>query len=322
MKASIRILTLFSTVLNLCLLTPARGQTANLITCSTERNADNSISLFADSRVFGEYTLRLNFPVLTGYKASGISVYNNQAMTIVTRGKKEIARLTPDKSAANYSYSYSYAYFPGAALRRLPDTNFLYILPGSAGNTLRVSQVVNLYAQLGQNTSPDFFSTGFTYQLGDTICASRGGVVYDCVDAVQEGEKNTEVFKGDRNRIQVQHKDGTLGHYVMRAPIQLLVTPGDEVIAGQPLAVFTKKSEHYTVMLSVNYLDEKKLMSADKDLGIVKVYVSYLHPVFCTNSDGAPGPALVTNTNFTVTHPRQVISAEMSKKEKKKYGYQ
>ncbi len=300
----------------------ALSQTS-LVTCTTERNSDNSITLYADSRIFGDYTLKLTFPTLIGYKASGISVLNDQAVTTITKGKREVAKLTPDKMAASFSFSYRYLYIPGMALKRPPaDTSFPYLLPGSAGNTLRVLKVVNISETIGVKPQSDYFATGFDYHLGDTICAARAGIVYVCNDDVKDGEKGSEVFKSERNRIGIQQKDGTLAHYAMRAPIQLLITPGDEVIAGQPIAIFTKASEHYTVMFSVSYLDEKLLLNdRNNDPSIGKGYTKYLQPVFCNSYDGGPSPALMTNTNFIVTHPKQVISAEMSKREKKKYGF-
>ena len=95
---------------------------------------------------------------------------------------------------------------------------------------------------------------------GDTICAARAGTVYDCSDEAKDGEKGNQYYsKNNRNKIGIQHKDGSMAHYSILAPIQLLVEAGDNVIPGQPLAVFNKESEKYTVLFSVNYLDEKRI---------------------------------------------------------------
>lgn len=293
-----------------------------LIICNTEQNQDRTISIYADSRAFGEYTVKLIFTNLAGYRSYAIT--NDMALVTVTHGKREILKLTPDKTAPIFSFSYRYQYLPGIALHRPPaDGAFVYLLPGTPDNILRISSVSAIQERLGQKTKDAFYGTGFMYSTGDTICAARAGRVYDCSDAVKEGEKGNEVFRSIRNHINIQHKDGTLGRYEIRSPIKLLVAPEDNVIPGQPIAVFNRESERYEVMFSVNYLDEKKLL-ADNNTGTVvnPDYFISLPTLFCVGDNGQTNPLTVTNQTFKISHPKQLVGVELSKKEKKKIGLQ
>jgi hypothetical protein len=320
MKASVRLL--FALCCLLCLSENTGAQGSSLVTFTSDRNSDNSISIYADSRIYGEYTLKIIFTALEGYRATGVNVYKDIALGTITRGKREVAKLVPERSATHFSASYRFTYFPGTALNRPPDSSFLYLLPGGTDKTVQISKVFNIEEKLGRVIQTDFSATGFIYHLGDTVCATRGGIVYDCIDSTKEGEKGNEVFRGDRNRISIQHKDGTLGNYVFRAPVKLLIAAGDEVVPGQPVAIFSKISEHYTLMFSVFYQDQKKILTMpDNGDNVQNVsHVSFLHPLFCNDFSGTTNTLLQISNNYVVTHPAKIIGAEMTKKEKKKFG--
>ncbi len=296
-----------------------------LITCSTERNSDNSVSIIADSQAQGEYTVKLNFTSLTGYSTSAGMSSNNIALITTYRGRKEIMRLTPIKSAGMYSMQYSYQYFPGTVLRKKPDTSFTYLLPAAESVPLRVFKVNSITEKLGQKSKDEFSAVGFIYHLGDTISAARAGTVYDCSNEAREGEKSVEMYnRNSRNKIYIQHKDGTLGQYSVLAPIQLLVQPGDNVIPGQPLAVFNKESEKYTVLFSVDYLDEKKALADNSNIDPKlppPVYYLYV-PTFFYVDENNKSIQPEQNKQYNASHPKEIIGAEMSKKDKKKLGLQ
>ncbi len=306
-------------LLSFCIV-PSFAQ-LGLITCSSERNLNNSVSIIANSQAYGDYTVKVMFTSLAGYITTS-TLNRGVALATAQRGKKEIVKLTPDKSGSMYSYQYLYQYFPGRALPKAPDSSFVYLLPASAGNNLRISKVFSLEEGLGQKRQDEFYATGFVYKLSDTICASRGGVVYDCTEAEKEGEKTTDFFRRERNKIAIQHKDGSLGTYSVLAPIQLLVKPGNYVIPGQPLAVFIKESEKYQVLFSTYYLDEKKLL-ADNNSGNTSSpsYFVYM-PMRFYAGEKDKSVSLQLNDDYAVQHPKAVIAAEISKREKKKLGFQ
>jgi hypothetical protein len=286
-----------------------------LVTCSSKRNPDGTISILAENKGFVDLTVKLIFTDLTGYRSSE----NTESLKTVGTGSTEIARLT-DQSSSAHSFNYRYRAFPGHFFNKQPDTSVVYLLPSTSNHTLRVSKVSPIGEVIGQKKTEDFFSTGFRYSLGDTICASRAGTVFQAVDTVRGGEQLNQFYRSGRNRISIEHKDGTLGHYSMLAPIKLLVAPGDEVIPGQPLAVFDKESPKYVMMFAVEYLDGKKLL-ADNGVGdpATPSFFAYLPAYFYVDASNK-ARLLEINKQYTVMYSKEVIAAELTKKEKRKLG--
>jgi murein DD-endopeptidase MepM/ murein hydrolase activator NlpD len=289
-----------------------------LISCNTQNNADGSVSIFANSQANTEYTVKLTFTSLNGF-TSRLLIASDVAVVPVNPGNREIIRMVRDKSATNYSLQYRYQYFPGKAFHKIPDTTMEYLLPAAAGYELRVTAVSSTVSTLSQQLKTDYRGTGFLYKLADTICASRAGIVFECSDTAKEGEKTEVIYRSGRNRISIEHKDGTIGIYGITAPVKLLVSAGDEVFPGQPLAVFNKESERYKIYFSTCYLDEKKLLSDNSSDNTL--YFIYMPTHFYGNENDRSS-LLQVNKQYTVQHPGEIIGAEMSKKEKKKFGLQ
>ena len=114
-----------------------------------------------------------------------------------------------------------------------------------------------------------------------------------------------------------------MGQYSVLAPIKLLVNAGDNVIPGQPIAVFNKPADRYTVLFSViYYLDDKKA-SANSNFGASQPLSPYVYlPVFFYDADNKKAAPLSNNKQYTIAHPKEMIALELSKKDKKKLGIQ
>ncbi|MES2328535.1 MAG: peptidoglycan DD-metalloendopeptidase family protein [Bacteroidota bacterium] len=306
----LRILLLLSAV-------PCFGQN-KLITCRSEKNSDNTISIYADCEVTGEYTAKLTFTELEGFNST-VNIISNVALVTVRRGHTEILKLTPMQSAIRRAIHYKYAIYPGRVLHRSPDTSFTYLLPASSGVSLRILKVNTLQEFTGKKPPDDFGAVDFIYKKGDTICAARAGTIYDFDDEITVGEKKNNLYTKERNRIFIQHKDGTLAHYTMLAPIEIFVSAGDEVIPGQPLAVFSKESDKYHLLFSVAYLDERKAaVNYINDNTPRPTFYHYVPVTFVTNETTTDH--LEPGKKYTAEQPKEVIGAEMSKKDKKKLG--
>jgi len=288
-----------------------------LIVCSSERNADKTYSIYADSKAFADYTVKLTFSTLTGYSTT---MTPGNFRTVGT-GRTLLTRLTPvNNSYGSHSFNYSYRYFPGRPFTRVPDTNFVYLMPSTPGNSLRIAKVGSIEERLGQKRTEEFHAAGFIYKMGDTICASRGGIVYVATDDDKEGEKKDQTYSDKRNKISIEQRDGTLCHYAILAPIQLLVTPGDRVVPGQPLAIFNKESDKYHVFMSVTYLDEKRLSEDRTEPGAARPPTFYIEVPMQFFRGENNKESLQVHSTYVVAHPKEVIGAEMSKKERKKLG--
>ena len=282
----------------------------NLITLENETNeTDGVITISAFNQGSGIYTLKINFNI-----AGFTSTYGNPYFTTVNQGKSQVCKLTPDKNAGFRSVGYSYTYYAGTSFRKAPNNYMHYLLPITPGRTTLVTPVSQLSSLLEQKSETFFYAQSFSYSLGDTICATRAGVIYNINDELKQGEGKTTVYADDRNKIYIQHKDGTVAHYTILAPMQNLVQNGESVIPGQPLAVFNKKADKYNLLFSVFYLDESKIRQDNSK----EVYVAL--PTYYYLNPNAPSTTLTEGQKYEATKSLEIIAEELSKKEKKKLG--
>jgi hypothetical protein len=303
-----KIITLLATVI---FITPTNSQ-SNLITLETENNADGSITLNANNLASTRYTVKVNFTSLTGFLTTGIS---NPYINSIGTGKVQVTKLTPDKNAGSHSLGYTYSYYAGMAYRKPPSNFTHYLLPISVGKTTKVSKVEELSIILGQKSEASYYSQAFSYTLGDTICATRAGYVYNINDELKQGEGGNTVFTDNRNKIYIEHKDGTLGYYTILSPINCLVQNGDFVIPGQAIAVFNKESENYRILFSVVYLDEEKIR-AEKATDVYNTMSTNFYL-----NENANSTMLIENQKYESVRSIEIITEELSKREKKKFGF-
>jgi hypothetical protein len=158
-----------------------------------------------------------------------------------------------------------------------------------------------------KSLNTDYRATVFILKQNDNICAARAGTVVECIDTVKAGEKSDIAYRKDRNKVLVQHRDGTVGVYAVTAPFKLLVKPGDKVIPGQPLAVLNGASEKYKLYFSVCYLEESKLVTATSFDS--RAYYSYMPTVFY-GSEKERSSLLQAGKEYIVQHPKAMITAE------------
>lgn len=275
---------------------------------STPDNFKNGIRLMVEKTKPGTYSCEVTFKQLVGYNCSEGS--ESFIATVSNYGTQQIALLTPIENASSFALNYSYAYLPGKSISKA-DSLYPYILPSLPGKSIQTLGVQFVGDFIGK-TNSNFYSIGFKYQLGDTICAARGGIVYETFDKAEIRKENEFFSTKTRNSIYIEHNDGTLCHYNILSPIKMLVIPGDKVIPGQALAVFDKTDKDYKLLLSVQYLNIKYKMSTGSNYII-------LRPRFLLSPDNINLASPFTNYP-TVAHPTNIITKEMSNKEIKKLG--
>jgi hypothetical protein len=297
-----------------CCATLQAGAQAGAIKCTTERNADNTIGIYAENFTPADYSVMLIFSALSGYSSN----LAPGTLVRVSHGRSQIARLTLEKTSTIFNYSYSYRYFPGQAFRKRPPTDVLYLLPVSEGTHVQTFAVNSIAQRLGQDTLNEYHAIGFNYRIGDTICAARAGLVYEADDKTKAIETGEQVFRASRNKIHIQQRDGTLAQYTILAPIKLLVAPGDDVVPGQPLAVFDQEGQKFSVLFSVVYLDEKKAQASGDNTKGKSAYTTVPTVFHVQETEGQ----LFSFQEYTAVYPKEVVAKELTKREKKKLGLQ
>jgi len=93
----------------------------------------------------------------------------------------------------------------------------------------------------------------FTIPIGDTVTASRGGVVRE----VKEDSPDNGQGYGEHNYVYIQHDDGTLAFYAHLKQYSVVVEPNDTVGVGQYFALSgnsgQSKEPHLHIGVYENY---------------------------------------------------------------------
>jgi murein DD-endopeptidase MepM/ murein hydrolase activator NlpD len=103
-----------------------------------------------------------------------------------------------------------------------------YVLPWPVGKSYRLN---NSYCiPTGGHREQQAYD--FLIPIGDTIVAARDGVVRQVKDDSPDDGQGT-----DHNHVMVEHADGTVGFYAHLKQQGVLVQVGENVTAGQPIAL-------------------------------------------------------------------------------------
>jgi hypothetical protein len=268
----------------------------------------NSLRLMAEKTKPGTYTCTVTFMQLIGYRCSeGI---DNFTVTVSGSDLQQIATLTPIENATSYALSYSYRINRGRSISKL-DSLYPYLFPRTPGKSIKTSGTYYIGELFGKSNS-EFYAMGFQYQLGDTICASRAGIIYDASQNTEQKKENEIFNSNSRNNIFIEHTDGTLARYNIQGSIKLIAQVGDKVIPGQPIAVFDKQDKIYSVIFDVFYLNMKLKSEAGTNYFTVR-------PRFLLSANNIDLASAFTNYP-DVIHPSEIVIKELTNREIKKLG--
>ena len=256
----------------------------------------------------GTYTCTITFNQLLGYDCSEGN--NSFSTSISLMGHSQIGNLTQVQNATNFMLNYGYTYSRGKNLSKV-DSLYPYLLPKTAGSSIRTSGTYFIGDLFGKSNN-EFYAMGFQYAMGDTICATRAGIVCEATDNAEARKENELYNTKTRNNIFLEHADGTMARYNILSAIQLLVQVGDKVIPGQPLAVFNKSEKDYTMLFDVFYLNLKNKSASGNNYFMVK-------PRFVFANDNID-LATVHSVYSNIVHPSELITKELSNREIKKLG--
>ncbi len=132
-----------------------------------------------------------------------------------------------------WKYSYQFHCKPGA--RRNETTNaYVYSLPFP--NQMRLPVLQGRFGKFSHFTgSQDEYAVDWKAPEGTPVCAARAGVVTGLRQDFADGGSDLK-YRGKSNYIIVRHDDGTFAEYLHLQPNQALVSAGQKVNEGQPLA--------------------------------------------------------------------------------------
>ncbi|WP_299887645.1 M23 family metallopeptidase [uncultured Lacinutrix sp.] len=129
-------------------------------------------------------------------------------------------------------FSRHYGYFDKN--KQSHDSLFNYELPYLKGKTYKIIQGYN--GNFTHNNNVSRYTLDFNTKKGDTITASRGGIV---IKSIMNNDKQgtTSKFRPYANYIIIYHKDNTFAQYVHLKKESSFIKVGDSVRINQPIAL-------------------------------------------------------------------------------------
>lgn len=144
----------------------------------------------------------------------------------------EVCAFSRSDSGKAWKYDYKWKSQIGSA-KAQHDENAVYRFPYPAGVTYPVMQGhLGTFSHTGQYS----YALDWKMPIGSKVCAARAGrVVKTKADSDQGGP--AEEFRKLANSVSILHADGTIGEYVHLKKDGILVKVGDEVQAGDAVAL-------------------------------------------------------------------------------------
>ncbi len=184
---------------------------------------------YAKNTTIVPYYLQLQFKELNNLVPD--KNLSNYTPTIPALAEKlPILTLSPKEGGQSRNFNFSYIYTIGEPNKQ-PELDYPYLLPYTHGKRVSVAQ-----GNFSTGTHLSINAIDFNLQLGDTIYASRDGLVYELKEDSNKGG-NSITYEKYGNYINIYHDDGTLGKYVHLKKNGALPALGDVVKAGEPIGI-------------------------------------------------------------------------------------
>lgn len=275
------------------------AQNNNPITVTYDRTDRGDVTFWAENTMYTPCTVTISFTKLT----NTTSIVEGESKDIlVGYGKRELITLRPALPNNSVGFSYRTLSRKGDIHARV-DTNYVYLLPIPAGKTVRMNRMVSVESLVKKKESQRVTGVAFKTNDGDTITAARGGLVTDVQDhSASTAEKKS--FNATENYVEVYHKDGSFARYKLFRNGGIFVTPGDEIIPGQPMGIIGGS----------NYNQGSHLRFSIYSPSLERYS---FFPSFYLGGEKTGRP--VDRELYVAEHPKEFVMQEMSKKEKKRY---
>jgi len=221
-----------------CLLGPASGAESSRgddeIVQVRQVKSGSGVRFFVDNRALWDVTVTLKVLARNGRVAR----LKPETATYPAHSETEAARVSAAdprqacKWRCRFDWVFGRLHHPGRG-GTPADEDVVYRLPFDTGRSYRVVQGYN-----GTHTHEgrDRYAIDFAMRKGTPVCAARGGIVVSLKESSKTGGSD-EKFRNQSNYVCILHDDGTVAEYHHLHYDGVLVEVGDQVEAGQRIAI-------------------------------------------------------------------------------------
>lgn len=200
------------------------------------------------------------------------------------------------------------------------------MLPFKAGKSIEIIEASNVGGKYFGSEKPIDWKSFIVYSNeSDTIFSMRKGIVIKIIDEYENDDKVNKTYTSDKNRILIEHEDGSYAAYKGFDKNKIFVKLGKEVYPHTTLGQLEKFNiTNYRLDFNVFYYLENLLDDTKSTLKNRNYKAKYLNPIFFTDNQNTK---IKSGENYKVSYNQEIKLQEFSKIEKKKYkknsnGYQ
>ncbi|SFU04329.1 Peptidase family M23 [Algoriphagus locisalis] len=273
------------------------------ITMDTEYKDDGSIELYATNPENAPYTVLID---VTAH--SNLLPIGSSGLVIARPGRSKVTTLKRRTEGQSTSLRYTYSFIKGDyfAKSKVEPTYLIPLPEGTLATGIRMTHIENRLQPKEENT--EYVGISFRFDLPTEIRAPRKGVV-TAISMEQYDEQQNLDFDRSENFIELFHEDGSLTKIMVLRPGSQRVKVGQVVFPGDVLA--DSAGEEYVSGLHVRLVNMKPVKDGTNKL-------KYYHePMKFISKEGESDfPQM---KKVAVIYPEEIVTAEMSKKEKKAF---
>lgn len=274
---------------------------------SYERDSNNDYVFYCENKSLQTHTVAVYFNNLMGLNADT----SLPAIKAVKPGKSRLFKLSKT-GMGTPTFNWGSISSKGNAQSKL--TEYVYVLPVAPGKETKTIPLVSLSDTYGKEKTPDdYYAIGFKLAEADTVYAIRGGKVVNIIQD-QETEEGNLRFSRTRNKMEIEHKDGSIASYTIFKNNSAMVQVGDDIEVGAPL--FIASGGNYEIGHHVRLVVLH--LKADKEADKNDIF-SWGYQTMKFKAKDTEPKVLMGKIKYTGFIDDEMITQEMSKRQKKKY---
>lgn len=281
------------------------------ITIKSERNPDKSVDFSYNKKLPGSYYLKIEFTKLENCYPSNfedaIRDYSGHLMT-----------LKPIDSKQHISFSYKYATTRGE-LNPKVDSLFNYTIPFKNGKKVSIIEASNIGEKYFGSEKPSNWKSFIVYSKSpDTVCSMRKGIVVEITNKFDADTLFKKTYTSNRNKITIEHLDGTYATYTGIKKNSFFVKLGQTVYPQTQLGLMEMfNKDNYRLSFSVYYLINDDFKNHSKQtVKNRKSLNEYLNPNFITQNWVGK---IESRKEYISLFNQNILFQELTSREKRKY---
>lgn len=266
-----------------------------------EQDQERNLTLIAFNKEKIPYTIQIEFLRLENLK----SLKGNIILATAEPGKTNIVNLQSIYSNERTGFQYNTKLFKGN-YRETFQSNLSYLIPGEADQRVKMSP---LSVQYNDPSKKDpYTGVGFYFEQEVSIVSPRKGIISEMKMDLDRNTSGPSNFDSE-NYVEIYHEDGTFTRLSGLKKSSETVSVGDLVYPSQVIAISgldVNQSKQHVKMVQSRWEFGENGMT----------WVNF--PVNLFTEEGSITSSEEISNTF-ISHPLDLITQEMNKKELKKF---